>query len=259
METENKEFWKSIKDYPNYEVSNHGRVRNTKTDQVLKFYTIHNRYNGVHLHKNGTQHPFHVSRIVGKTFIPNSDPENLTEIDHIDRNTKNNHVTNLRWVNRKTNAQNRNLSKRNHSGVRGVSFQNRSSSGPQWIASISNLEGKTEQKTWSARKYSDAFERATQWRLKKEQDYGYTPIPVDEKRNTLKDKRFEPYKTSSGVRGVSRIGTYWIARIYDGRNVKESKRFDTQKYPNALKRAIQWRREKEQEKMRIKNGQENLE
>lgn len=40
-------------------------------------------------------------RLVAETFIPN--PQNLPEIDHIDRNKCNNHVSNLRWITRNDN------------------------------------------------------------------------------------------------------------------------------------------------------------
>lgn len=38
----------------------------------------------------------YIHRLVAETFIEN--PNNLPEIDHIDRNKKNNHVSNLRWI-----------------------------------------------------------------------------------------------------------------------------------------------------------------
>tara|TARA_R110000868_G_C10829867_1_gene759295 strand:+ start:532 stop:1074 length:543 start_codon:yes stop_codon:yes gene_type:complete len=37
-----------------------------------------------------------IHRLVAETFIEN--PNNLPEIDHIDRNKKNNHLSNLRWI-----------------------------------------------------------------------------------------------------------------------------------------------------------------
>lgn len=36
-----------------------------------------------------------VHRLVAQAFIPN--PDNLPEVDHIDKNMKNNNVHNLRW------------------------------------------------------------------------------------------------------------------------------------------------------------------
>ena len=48
----------------------------------------------------------YVHRLVAEAFIPN--PENLSDVDHIDCNKSNNHVSNLRWVSREENmARNR--------------------------------------------------------------------------------------------------------------------------------------------------------
>lgn len=44
---------------------------------------------------------YYVHRLVAETFIPN--PNNYSEIDHIDRNKSNNHVSNLRWCSREEN------------------------------------------------------------------------------------------------------------------------------------------------------------
>lgn len=43
--------------------------------------------------------------MVALTFIPNPDPEKLTEVNHIDRDVKNNLVSNLEWVSPKENMR----------------------------------------------------------------------------------------------------------------------------------------------------------
>lgn len=43
--------------------------------------------------------------MVAETFIPN--PKGYKEVDHIDNNKQNNHVTNLRWVTHSINVNNK--------------------------------------------------------------------------------------------------------------------------------------------------------
>lgn len=58
----------------------------------------------VSLWKNNTLSQKKLHRVVAETFIPN--PENYSEIDHIDTDTSNNSVTNLKWCTRLLNANN---------------------------------------------------------------------------------------------------------------------------------------------------------
>ena len=47
---------------------------------------------------------YYVHRLVAETWISNPDPDNLKEVNHIDGNKSNNHMSNLEWVNRKNNV-----------------------------------------------------------------------------------------------------------------------------------------------------------
>ena len=51
--------------------------------------------------KNKSRKFFKIHRLVALAFIPN--PDKLPEINHIDENKANNHVTNLEWCDRKYN------------------------------------------------------------------------------------------------------------------------------------------------------------
>ena len=53
-------------------------------------------------------------RLIALQFIDNDDPENKTEIDHMDRNKTNNHISNIRWVSRSENQKNKSSSYGRH-------------------------------------------------------------------------------------------------------------------------------------------------
>lgn len=91
------EVWKET-DYPDYMVSNKGRVLNTKTNRFRKF--------GINLHgyeylvigrgKGVKPKTINVHRLVALAFLEKI--EGKGEVNHIDFNRANNNVTNLEWV-----------------------------------------------------------------------------------------------------------------------------------------------------------------
>lgn len=81
-----------------YEVSNLGRVK--RNDELVKLN------NNTKYYKVGT---FCVHRAVAELFIPNH--YNKPQVDHINRNTHDNRVCNLRWVTPKENMGNENTIK----------------------------------------------------------------------------------------------------------------------------------------------------
>ena len=90
----------------NYECSIEGQVRNKKTQRVLKTWVAGRDY--LYCRKGGAGSPkVSVHSIVASLFLPQPTIENA-EIDHIDRNKKNNHASNLRWVSRSINQLNKN-------------------------------------------------------------------------------------------------------------------------------------------------------
>ena len=107
-----QEIWTKCVDYPAYEVSTFGNVRNaaTKVFMTPKFINS-GGYAQVHLrigikNKNGKFETVH--RLVAKAFCENPDPEKKYIVDHIDHNRKNNYYKNLRWVTPKENVLNSN-------------------------------------------------------------------------------------------------------------------------------------------------------
>lgn len=106
------ETWKKIKDANiNYEVSNLGKVRNVKSNRVLKLKKIiirGGKYTIVccNLRKGKKAITKTVSRLVLMAFSPIENPENY-HADHIDHNPTNNNLSNLRWVTPHQNNLNR--------------------------------------------------------------------------------------------------------------------------------------------------------
>lgn len=106
------EEWKTIDGYEDYQVSNFGRVKSLgnnkkRKEKILK--PINNKgYQRVHLCKDGKRKLFRVHRLVAMAFIPN--PNNYTEVNHIDECKTNNHVDNLEWC---TDEYNSNYGTRN--------------------------------------------------------------------------------------------------------------------------------------------------
>ena len=96
--------WKEI---PNcegrYEVSNFGKIRNKKTRRILKPYITEFGYFVIALYNGGDIKKIRLHRLVAEVFIPN--PENKTQVNHIDGNKTNNRVSNLEWVNQSENIR----------------------------------------------------------------------------------------------------------------------------------------------------------
>ena len=100
MET-NRENWRSVDGYANYEVSGHGRVRNATTERIEKASKNSHGYHLVKLYRQDKVATLTVHRLVAQGFIENT--LNKPCVDHIDNNKSNNNVSNLRY---RTHSQN---------------------------------------------------------------------------------------------------------------------------------------------------------
>lgn len=116
-------IWKDIKGYEGlYLISNHGdvlslpkvvktknkhgeMVKNTKV-KILKSHLRGSEgllYPAVTLTKNNKHKAYSLHRLVAEAFIPN--PNNLPEVNHIDKNTLNCDVSNLEWCDHQYNIE----------------------------------------------------------------------------------------------------------------------------------------------------------
>lgn len=113
-----KEIWKDIEGYEGfYQVSNIGRVRSL--DRIVKgsrrnkyqmckskmkvLDRCNKRYSQISIYKDGKGRKFLVHRLVAIAFIPNK--KNHPQVNHLDFDRHNNHVSNLEWTDAIGNAQ----------------------------------------------------------------------------------------------------------------------------------------------------------
>ena len=91
------EKWKNIIGFKNYSISNTGKVKNNKTNKILKPRIKKSGYIEYVLYKNKA---FYVlaHRLVAIHFIPN--PYKFEMINHKDENKQNNFEDNLEWCDR---------------------------------------------------------------------------------------------------------------------------------------------------------------
>lgn len=92
------EEWRTYAKLPAYEVSTLGNVRNAKRKVILSPFRIAGGSRIVNLYINGGRKSVRIARMVAETFIPN--PQNLPLVGHVDGNTGNDTVENLKWMTR---------------------------------------------------------------------------------------------------------------------------------------------------------------
>jgi hypothetical protein len=117
-----EELWKPIKDYPNYEISNFGRVKKiNKNNFIIRKLSINNHgYYHVGLSKNGKTKTLDVHKLVAIHFLNHTPCKWKIVVNHKDFNRLNNHVDNLELI---TARENTNLKHKKHSSkYTGVSW-----------------------------------------------------------------------------------------------------------------------------------------
>ena len=97
------EIWKNLINYGNrYEVSNLGNIRIRKTKKKLKQYECR-KYKYVGLYYDNKTHNVRVHRLIAETFLKDFVKDCV--VMHLDNNTRNNNVDNLKCGTQKENIQ----------------------------------------------------------------------------------------------------------------------------------------------------------
>jgi hypothetical protein len=103
-----QEQWRKVAGWPDYSVSNLGRVRRdisagpSPAGRILNGRVNSGGYYRVALYRNGTHQDFSVHRLVAIAFIGQV-PADANQVAHFDGCPGNNHVENLRWATCKEN------------------------------------------------------------------------------------------------------------------------------------------------------------
>lgn len=145
-----------LKDFPNYAISNHGRVLNIERQTYLSPSINRDGYYIVNLRNNDnkTRHTFSIHRLIALCFIDNQN--NHRCVDHIDRNKTNNNINNLRWVSHQENNRNRTKFQNCSSKFKGVCFDKRSNKWKTEIRIIKKIHlGYFDTEKDAAKAYND--------------------------------------------------------------------------------------------------------
>jgi len=123
-----------IEDVPGFEneytISDVGTVYSKRWKKLL-IPTLSQGYYKIRLKKDRTHYYVGIHRLLAQAFLAN--PEGLPYVDHIDRDSTNNSLSNLRWVTCQQNSFNSQKRKGTTSKYKGVSFHKRDR---KWMVNI---------------------------------------------------------------------------------------------------------------------------
>ena len=121
-----EEEWRPIQDYPDYSVSNLGRVKSTRgyggvAERILAVRPNTSGYLQTDIGRQWKSAPIH--KLVATVFVSNTEPTK-TIVDHKNGIITDNRAENLRWTTPMESSMNQGVRKDNTTGYKGVSLQN---------------------------------------------------------------------------------------------------------------------------------------
>lgn len=94
---------RQIKEHPNYCITLDGRLFSLNLMKFVKPYTDRDGYIFYRMSRKSKEFQKKAHRLVAMTYLPN--PENKSDVNHIDGVKNNNLLTNLEWATRSENAK----------------------------------------------------------------------------------------------------------------------------------------------------------
>jgi len=87
---------KKIKDYEDYLIDEYGNIYSNKLNRFITQNISNKGYHRVTLNQSKYKRQYQLHRLVAESFMSNL--ENKPQVNHIDGNKSNNHISNLEWV-----------------------------------------------------------------------------------------------------------------------------------------------------------------
>ena len=106
-----------IDGFEDYLIYPDGRVWSKRSDRFIKEFSYDTGYKYVYMNDKKKK----VHRLIAEHYVPN--PENKPQVDHINRNRKDNRIENLRWVTHQENQENKGMFKTNTSGHKHIYYE----------------------------------------------------------------------------------------------------------------------------------------